>query len=413
MKSVKSVLIVPLLGSFIFQCLHSQELDDIDSQESRLPRYLRDDGVKRVAALTKASFDKTLKHTKLAVVLFYLSSREHPESEKAWKSDEQMLEVVGRVLQPLGVTVGKVNIEQDYDLAQSVGIKFAGSIVIFHQGKKVDYLGHRSADVFISFLHKMFEPPLTIVETKKQRKMFEDIDTRKMVGYFGKGTPQFNAFEEAAKNYQPLIPFFVVTDKKQAKQFRLKKINGIHLHKPFEKAVAFPSDKAITEDSIIEFIEKNKKEILAKIRLEDIHAIWSARVTGFLITAFVRPTTEGTFSFVFPEGAKFFSLVKNLARSFKDNEKLTFVWVDPEPFPMMREYWQKSYKIDVSKPSLGVVDPKMNRSSWLKVKGKEFKLKHMQQWVRNVLENKVEFLTADDNSSTQTQQQQPNSKQEL
>ena len=37
--------------------------------------------------------------------------------------------------------------------------------------------------------------------------------------------------------------------------------------------------------------------------------------------------------FVFTEGAKFFSLVKNLAKSYVHNSKLNFLWVDPEPFP--------------------------------------------------------------------------------
>ncbi|XP_031559785.1 calsequestrin-1-like [Actinia tenebrosa] len=403
MRRLKDLLVAVLFASLVIQCVFSQEVDDIDSQGEQLPSYLRDDGIKRVATLKQSNFERTLKHTKMLVVLFYMASKEHPESEKAWKSDEQMLEVVARVLQPQGVTVGVVNVEKDYALAQALGVKFAGAILIFHRGKKVDYFGHRSADVLISYLHKMFEPPLTVIETKKQRKTFEDTDSSKVVGYFEKGSPQYEAFEEAAKNYQPLIPFFVVSDKKQAKPFRLKKINTFQLHKPFEKPITFTSDKdSVTEESIKQFITKNKKQVIAKIRLEDIHDVWSARVEGFLITAFVRPKTE--------DGAKFFSLVKKLAREVKDNEKLTFVWVDPDPFPMMREFWQKSYKIDVNSPAIGVVDPKLNRSSWFKKKGKEPKLKHMLQWIQDVLNNKVQFTAANDENTQQAppppQQQQ-------
>jgi hypothetical protein len=50
------------------------------------------------------------------------------------------------------------------------------------------------------------------------------------------------------------------------------------------------------------------------------------------------------------------------------------------------------------------------------MKGKEPKLKHMQQWIRDVLQNKVEFLTANDDTTQRTppqQQQQPQGKQEL
>ncbi|KXJ06619.1 Calsequestrin-1, partial [Exaiptasia diaphana] len=348
--SPKRLLLLAFLSCFQIHPLYSEDLDEVESQESQLPHYLRDDGIRRVASLTKDNFANTLKHSRLAVVLFYLTSKDHPESEKAWESDEKLLELVGRVLQPQGITVGKVNIEQQYELAQSVGIRYAGSIVIFHKGKQVDYLGHRSADILVTFLHKMLEQPITTIDTKKQRKLFDEIESSKVVGFFDKSSSQYKEYHEAAMNFQPLIPFFVVTDKKQAKQFRLKKVNTLQFYKPFEKPIAFPSNKAITEDNIKDFIEKNKKEILAKIKLENIHAVWSAKAKGFLITAFVRPKTE--------EGAKFFSLVKNLARGFKENDNLTFVWVDPDPFPMMREYWQKSYKIDVTKPSLGVVDPK-------------------------------------------------------
>ena len=37
--------------------------------------------------------------------------------------------------------------------------------------------------------------------------------------------------------------------------------------------------------------------------------------------------------FLSTEGAQFFSLVKSLARRYGDNEKLYFLWVDPDPFP--------------------------------------------------------------------------------
>ena len=36
----------------------------------------------------------------------------------------------------------------------------------------------------------MFELPVTLVETKKQRKIFEDVDTAKVIGYFPDNTCQ-------------------------------------------------------------------------------------------------------------------------------------------------------------------------------------------------------------------------------
>lgn len=43
------------------------------------------------------------------------------------------MQVVGRVLQPQGVTAGKVNIEQEYELAQFIG---KGEIMIYYEIKQ-------------------------------------------------------------------------------------------------------------------------------------------------------------------------------------------------------------------------------------------------------------------------------------
>lgn len=91
--SSKTTLISTILSILLIHSLCDEDLTETDAQDNSLPQYLRDDGVKRVATLTKANFDRTVKHSKLTVVLFYLTSKNQPESEKAWKSDEQVLEV--------------------------------------------------------------------------------------------------------------------------------------------------------------------------------------------------------------------------------------------------------------------------------------------------------------------------------
>lgn len=360
------------------------EFDEVQREEDKLPAYLKDDGIRRVAKLTKEHFNKTLKASRMMVVLFYYSSNEKdPEADKSWKTDEKMLEIVARVLQPQGVQVGIVNVAESMKLAQSMGVKYSGAIMIFHRGKRIEYFGHRSADILVGFLHKMFESPVTLIESKKQKTVFEDVDGSKVVGYLEKDSPEIKAFEDAAKQYQPLLPFFAVFDKKLAKSLRFKKPKSIQLLKSFEKPVFFPANEAITEENIKTFIENNKKSILTKIRLEDIHDTWSTKVEGYLVTAFVRLDTN--------DGAQFFSLVKSLARRYGDNKKLNFLWVDPDPFPTMRDYWQKSYNIDVNSPVIGVIEPKLSKSSWFEKKGKETKLRHLQQWVEDILAGKVEL----------------------
>lgn len=71
-------------------------LDDdgeITREEERLPPYLKDDGIKRVAKLTESNFNKTMKASRLLAVLFYYENKEDQVADRSWKTDEKMLEV--------------------------------------------------------------------------------------------------------------------------------------------------------------------------------------------------------------------------------------------------------------------------------------------------------------------------------
>lgn len=71
-------------------------LDDdgeITREEERLPPYLKDDGIKRVAKLTESNFNKTMKASRLLAVLFYYANKDDQEADRSWKTDEKMLEV--------------------------------------------------------------------------------------------------------------------------------------------------------------------------------------------------------------------------------------------------------------------------------------------------------------------------------
>ncbi|XP_068684681.1 calsequestrin-1-like [Montipora foliosa] len=381
---MKTLILVVHVALFFHAAYQTDEhWDELRKEEERLPHYLKDDGIRRVAKLDKIHFNKTLKASRMLVVLFYLANRGDQEADNSWKTDEKMLEIVARVLQPEGVNIGSVNVEGSMELAQTLGVKYSGAIMIFHRGKKIEYFGHRSADILVGYLHKMFEPPVTPIESKKQKLSFDDVDGSKVIGFLEKDSSELKAFEDAATQHQPLLPFFVVWDKKLAKAMRLKKPNSIQLLKPYEKPVNFPPGQAITEENINGFIEENKKNVLTKIRLEDIHDTWSTSIEGYLVTAFVRLETNA--------GAQFFSVVKSLAKRYGNNKKLHFLWVDPDPFPTMRDYWQKSYNIDVNSPMIGVIEPKLGKSSWFERKGKETKLRHLQQWVEDILAGKVEL----------------------
>ena len=69
------------------------DMDEIQREEERLPHYLKDDGIKRVAKLDNDNFSKTLKASRMLVVMFYFSNKEDQEADRSWKTDEKLLEV--------------------------------------------------------------------------------------------------------------------------------------------------------------------------------------------------------------------------------------------------------------------------------------------------------------------------------
>ena len=91
------VFLLVLHCAILCHCVHSldEEFDEVQREEDKLPQYLKDDGIRRVAKLTKDHFNKTLKASRMMVVLFYYSSSENPDvdADRSWKTDEKMLEV--------------------------------------------------------------------------------------------------------------------------------------------------------------------------------------------------------------------------------------------------------------------------------------------------------------------------------
>lgn len=114
-------------------CL-DEDLDEIQREEDRLPYYLKDDGIRRVAKLNKDHFNKTLKASRMLVVLFYFSSNENNEVEYSWKADEKMLEVSKLHTQANGNTqLGRItSVEVTVASGQTADYMDILALFIFH-----------------------------------------------------------------------------------------------------------------------------------------------------------------------------------------------------------------------------------------------------------------------------------------
>ena len=51
-------------------------------------------------------------------------------------------------------------------------------------------------------------------------------------------------------------------------------------------------DLGITEDGIVAFVKQNKRQRITKMRLENLHEVWSIDGKGFVVPVFAVTKTE-------------------------------------------------------------------------------------------------------------------------
>ncbi|MGH0161909.1 UNVERIFIED_CONTAM: hypothetical protein FKN15_042447 [Acipenser sinensis] len=209
-----------------------------------------------------------------------------------------------------------------------------------------------------------------MVDSKKDAKVAKKLD--------------FHAFEEAAEHFQPYIKFFATFDKGVAKKLTLK-MNEVDFYEAFmEDPVTIPG-KTHTEEEIVEYVNEHKRltmqppraialednaalgnlqaspqvpgqttgvagarATLRKLRAQDMFETWEDDLDGFHIVAFAEEED--------PDGFEFLEILKEVARDNTNNPDLSILWIDPDDFPLLIAYWEKTFKIDLYKPQIGVVN---------------------------------------------------------
>ena len=74
--------------------LLDESFDEIQREEDKLPHYLKDDDIRRVAKLTKDHFNKTLKASRMLVVLFYSSEELSSRFQSVCNRIQDSIEVI-------------------------------------------------------------------------------------------------------------------------------------------------------------------------------------------------------------------------------------------------------------------------------------------------------------------------------
>ncbi|XP_050785968.1 calsequestrin-1 [Gopherus flavomarginatus] len=353
------------------------------------PQY---DGIDRVVDVNAKNYKSVLKKFSVLALLYHEPVGDDKASQKQFELDELILELAAQVLEEKGVGFGLVDSEKDAVVAKKLGLTEEDSVYVFKEDEIIEYNGEFAADTLVEFLLDVLEDPVELIEGDRELQAFDNIeDEPKLIGYFkNEDSEHFKAFVDAAEEFHPYIPFFATFDSKVAKKLTLK-LNEIDYYEPFmDKPVTIP-DKPNSEEEIVQFIEEHKRSTLRKLKPDSMYETWEDDMDGIHIVAFAEADD--------PDGYEFLEILKDVAQDNTDNPDLSIIWIDPEDFPLLIPYWEKTFDIDLSQPQIGVVNVTDADSIWMQMDNEEDlpSTEELEDWLEDVLEGEINTEDDDDN----------------
>ncbi|MGH0165174.1 UNVERIFIED_CONTAM: hypothetical protein FKN15_062285 [Acipenser sinensis] len=238
------------------------------------------------------------------------------------------------------------------------GMDEEGSIYIFTDDEVIEYDGELAADTLVEFILDVIEDPVEFIEGERELRAFENIDDEiKLVGYFkNENSEHYKEYEDAAEEFHPYINFFATFEAKASQGFQHQliakkldlKMNEVDFYEPFMDEPRLIPGKPYTEDEIVDYIKDHQRPTLRKLEPYNMYETWEDDIDGFHIVAFAEEED--------PDGFEFLEILKEVAEDNTDNPDLSIIWVDPDDFPLLVPYWEKTFDIDLSSPQIGVVN---------------------------------------------------------
>ncbi|GAB0201129.1 calsequestrin-1 [Grus japonensis] len=349
------------------------------------------DGLGRVLPVTVKNYKAMLKRFPVLALLHHRPGQGDRAARRHHEMEELVLELAAQVLEDKGVGFGLVDSEKDAAVAKKLGLTEEDSIYVFKEDEVIEYDGELAADTLVEFLLDVLEDPVEFIEGDHELQAFENIeDDPKLIGYFkSEDSEHFKAFEEAAAEFHPYIPFFATFDGKVAKKLTLK-LNEIDFYEPFmEEPLTIP-DRPNSKEEIVAFVEEHKRATLRKLKPKSMFETWEDDMDGIHIVAFTEEDD--------PDGFEFLEILKDVAQDNTDNPDLSILWTDPEDFPLLIPYWEKTFNIDLSRPQIGVVNVTDADSVWLEMADEEDLPgpAELQEWIEDVLAGEINTEDDDD-----------------
>uniref|UniRef100_A0AAY4CXP7 Calsequestrin n=1 Tax=Denticeps clupeoides TaxID=299321 RepID=A0AAY4CXP7_9TELE len=361
------------------------------------PEY---DGRDRVHILNADNYQAVMKRYGVMVLYYHKHVGESRAAQRQFQMEELALELItspaaltyqlaAQVLDDYDdedIGFGLVDSKKDGAVAKKLGMKEIESIYIFADDEIVEYDGQLAADTLVEFLYDVIEDPVEIIDNERELKGFFNIDEdMKLVGYFkGKKSPHFIEFDDAAEEFHPFVKFFATFDSKIGKMLKLK-MNQVDFYEPFMNEPVTIPGKPHTEAELVDYIEAHDRSpTLRKLEPHSMYEIWEDAIDGQHIVAFAEESD--------PDGFEFLEILKEVSRENTDNPDLSIIWIDPDDFPLLVPYWEKTFDIDLSSPQIGVVDVEDADSLWLDMDEDEAMptAHQLDEWIEDVLSGHID-----------------------
>ncbi|KAK7939243.1 hypothetical protein WMY93_002569 [Mugilogobius chulae] len=349
---------------FLLPCLSLVPLTTSE-KGLELPQY---DGEDRVIDINDKNYKKAMKKYTMLCLLYHKPIPDNKEQQKQHQMTELVLELLAQVMEDKGIGFGMVDSQKDAKVAKRLGLEEEGSVYVFKEDHVIEFDGLLSANTLAEFL----------------------LDDIRLIGYFkNEESEHYEAFKEAAEEFQPYIKFFATFEKSVAKELTLR-LNEVDFYEPFmEEPVTIPG-KPLTEEELVDFITEHRRPTLRKLRAEDMFETWEDDIEGIHIVAFAEEED--------PDGFEFLEILKEVARDNTHLPDLSIVWIDPDDFPLLIPYWEKTFKVDLFRPQIGVVNVTDADSVWMSIDSDEDlpSAQELEDWIEDVLSGKVNTEDDDD-----------------
>ncbi|XP_072318096.1 calsequestrin-2-like isoform X1 [Eucyclogobius newberryi] len=341
------------------------------------------DGKDRVLDINERNYKKALRRFDLLCLFYHEPVPNHKGLQKRFQMTELVLELTAQVLENKDIGFGMVDAQRDFKVAQKLGLVEVGSLYVFKDDRIIEFDGEFSADTLVEFLLDVLEDPVEMINNAMEIRAFERMEEDiRLIGYFKGEDSYFKAFKEASEHFQPYIKFFATFDKSVAKHLSLK-MNEVNFYEPFMEEPAILPGRPLTELDIVEFVNQHRRATLRKLRAENMFETWEDDMDGIHIVAFAEEED--------PDGYEFLEILKDIARENTNNPDLSIVWIDPDDFPLLTTYWEKTFNLDLFRPQIGVVNVTDADSVWLDMSNDEDlpTAEDLEDWIEDVLSGRV------------------------